>query len=86
MSCFKTLRATYRESKESHGSMSILYLLTNLPPQFKIAQRQDGLVSCVSNCHVVGRGFSSRPRHTIDHHKKGTNYLPAWHTGIRIGM
>ena len=32
-------------------------------------------------CHVVGRGFTSRLGHIKDHHKNGTNYLPAWHAG-----
>ena len=33
----------------------------------------------VSASHTVGRGFASRPGHTKDHHKNGTNCLPAWH-------
>ena len=38
-----------------------------------------GLVVSVSDSHTVGRGFASRPGHTEDHHKNGTNCLPAWH-------
>ena len=33
----------------------------------------------VSASHMVGRGFASRPGHTKDHHKNGTNCLPALH-------
>ena len=28
---------------------------------------------------AVGSGFSSRSGHTKDHHKNGTDFLPAWH-------
>ena len=28
---------------------------------------------------TIGRGFAFRPGHTKDHHKNGTNCLPAWH-------
>ena len=38
-----------------------------------------GLVVSVSAPHTVGRGFASQPGHTKDHHKNGTNCLPAWH-------
>ena len=38
-----------------------------------------GLVVSVSASHTVGRGFASRPGHTKDLHKNGTNCLPAWH-------
>ena len=38
-----------------------------------------GLVVSVSAFHTVGREFASRPGHTKDHHKNGTNCLPAWH-------
>ena len=31
----------------------------------------------VSASHTVGRGFASRWGHTKDHHKIGTNCLPA---------
>ena len=39
-----------------------------------------------SASHAVGRGFAPQPGHTKDHHKNGTNYLPAWHTGVRVGV
>ena len=38
-----------------------------------------GLVVSMSACHMVGYEFASRPGHTKDHHKNGTNCLPAWH-------
>ena len=38
-----------------------------------------GSVSSVSASHTVGREFASLPGHTKDHHKNGTNCLPAWH-------
>ena len=40
---------------------------------------QVGLVVSVSASRMVGREFASRPGHTKDHHKNGTNCLPAWH-------
>ena len=36
--------------------------------------------------HAVGCGFAPRPSHTKDHYKKGTNCLPAWHAGFRVGI
>ena len=36
-----------------------------------------GSVSSVSASRTVGREFASRPGHTKDHHKNGTNCLPA---------
>ena len=38
-----------------------------------------GLEVSVSASHTVGREFAPRPGHTKDHHKNGTNYLPALH-------
>ena len=32
----------------------------------------------VSASHTVGRGFASRPGHTKDHLKIGTNCFPSW--------
>ena len=43
-----------------------------------------GLVVSVSTSHNVGHEFTSRPGHTNDHHKNGTNCLPAWHA-MRLG-
>ena len=31
----------------------------------------------ITTCRTVGREFASRPGHTKDHHKNGTNCLPA---------
>ena len=36
-----------------------------------------GSVGSVSASRTVGREFASRPSHTKDHHKNGTNRLPA---------
>ena len=36
-----------------------------------------GLVVSVSAYHTVGHEFASRPGHTKDDHKNGTNCLPA---------
>ena len=38
-----------------------------------------GSVGSVSASHTVGHEFASRPGYTKDHHKNGTNCLPAWH-------
>ena len=38
-----------------------------------------GLVVSVSASRTIGREFASLPGHTKDHHKNGTNCLPAWH-------
>ena len=38
-----------------------------------------GSVGSVSASCTVGREFASRPGHTKDDHKNGTNCLPAWH-------
>ena len=43
-----------------------------------------GLMVSVSASHTIGRGFASRPGHTKDHHKNGTNCLPARHA-MRYG-
>ena len=36
-----------------------------------------GAVGSMSASRTVGREFASRPGHTKDHHKNGTNCLPA---------
>ena len=46
----------------------------------------DGLVDSVSASHTVGCEFASRPGHTKDHHKNGTNCLPALHACVRVGV
>ena len=35
----------------------------------------------MSASHMAGCVFAPRSVHTKDHHKNGTNCLPAWHTG-----
>ena len=42
------------------------------------------LVVSMSTSHTVSRGFASRPGHTKNHNKNGTNCLPAWHPGVRV--
>ena len=37
------------------------------------------LVVSVSASHTITCEFTFRPGHTKDHHKNGTNCLPAWH-------
>ena len=51
---------------------------------FSCSPLEVGLVVSVSASHTAGRGFASRPDHTKDHHKNGTNCLPAWHA-MRLG-
>ena len=41
------------------------------------------MVVSVSASRTVGREFASRPGHTKDHHKNGTNCLPAWHSMLK---
>ena len=53
-------------------------LTLNSLPLFSIPC-QVGLVVSMSASHTVSREFASRPGHTKDHHKNGTNCLPAWH-------
>ena len=43
----------------------------------KIKPCRVGSVGSVSASRTVGREFASRPGHTKDHHKNGTNCLPA---------
>ena len=43
-----------------------------------------GSVGSEAASQMVGREFASRPGHTKDHHKSGTNCLPAWHA-MRYG-
>ena len=42
--------------------------------------RQVGLVVSMSTSQAVSCGFTPLTGHTKDHHKNGTNFLPAWHT------
>ena len=45
-----------------------------------------GLVVSVSASHTFSREFASRPGYTKDHHKNGTNCLPAGHACVRVGV
>ena len=44
---------------------------------FKVLPCRVGSVGSVSASRTVGREFATRPGHTKDHHKNGTNCLPA---------
>ena len=47
-----------------------------------------GSVDSVSASRTVGREFASRPGHTKDHHKNGTNCPPPLHRHacVRVGV
>ena len=63
----------------SQLSLFILFILTNkMHVKIHIPCRV-GLVISVSASHTICHEFASRPGHTKDHHKNGTNCLPAWH-------
>ena len=53
---------------------------------FVSGPRWDGSVVCVSALHAVVNGFVPGLGHTKDHHKNGTNCLPTWHAGVRVGV
>ena len=53
-----------------HLSEIVVVSFTHLPCRV-------GSVGSVSASRTVGREFASRPGHTKDHHKNGTNCLPA---------
>ena len=40
----------------------------------------------MSASHAVGGGFTPQPGHTKDHHKHGTNCLPAQHADVSVGL
>ena len=52
---------------------------TIIPKAITLKPCRVGSVVSVSASHTVGREFASRPGHTKDQHKNGTNCLPAWH-------
>ena len=56
-------------------SMVMFHFHSEILPNSRVM----ALVVSVSASHTVGREFTSRPGHTKDHHKNGTNCLPAWH-------
>ena len=47
---------------------------------------QDGLFLSMCASHAVGLGNEPPLGHTNDRHVNGTNSMPAWHTGIRVGV
>ena len=52
-------------------NMTLIDILSNVKPC------RVGSVGSMSASRTVGREFASRPGHTKDHHKNGTNCLPA---------
>ena len=69
--CYISLRIT-----------GMLYVYITAYYRYAIYHRRPcwvGSVGSVSASRTVGREFASRPGHTKDHHKNGTNCLPAWH-------
>ena len=50
---------------------------TSIIVRLKCPPCRVGSVGSVSASRTVGREFASRPGHTKDHHKNGTNCLPA---------
>ena len=73
----------YCDTYLTHDSVSFsIYCYHSL--NFKVTA---GLpVVSMSASHAVGRCFASWQGHSKDHRKNGTNCLPAWHAGIRIGV
>ena len=57
----------------------IYYLVMTILSMINERPYQVGLVVSVSASHMAGREFASWPGHTKDHHKNGTNCLPARH-------
>ena len=61
-------------------SAKLLYLCLvrlNVKDDQTVIPCRVGSVGSVSASRTVGREFASRPGHTKDHHKNGTNCLPA---------
>ena len=46
----------------------------------------DSLVVSISASHAVGLGFTPQQGHAKNHHKNGTNCVPAFHACIRVGV
>ena len=64
-----------KNSIKNRGSNLTLNKSGSCPPKKKPCWV--GSVVSVSASRTVGREFASRPGHTKDHHKNGTNCLPA---------
>ena len=47
-------------------------------------QCHEGSVVSMSTSHEEGLRFTPQLGHTKDHHKNGTDYLPAWQAGILV--
>ena len=61
----------YQQLQNLNMSLNIVTILIDTIPC------RVGSVGSVSASRTVGREFASRPGHTKDHHKNGTNCLPA---------
>ena len=59
------------------GTICIPKMFSKMTLKFGAACRV-GLVVRVSASHTVDREFASQPGHTKDHHKNGTDCLPAF--------
>ena len=62
--------------QDYHYEIQNIYFLKQFPI-FALKPCRVGSVGSVSASRTVGREFASRPGHTKDHHKNGTNCLPA---------
>ena len=61
-----------------HSTLRIHTPYSGFPIQIHVVPCRVGSVGSVSASRTVGREFASRPGHTKDHHKNGTNCLPAY--------
>ena len=71
-----------RYGPDNHGHITFIYVRvqegTDLGPVSQIfVPCRVGSVGSVSASRTVGRDFAPRPGHIKDHHKNGTNCLPA---------
>ena len=69
------------DTLKSKGKLKVMrvFIVDDSSMYTMTSSRRDGLVVSVSVSQTIGRGFASRPGHTKDHHKNGTNCLPTWH-------
>ena len=60
-----------------HKTFFTGFFTLSINPVSLIKPCRVGSVGSMSASRTVGREFASRPGHTKDHHKIGTNCLPA---------
>ena len=65
-----------KRERNQELKLSYLHLKNTAPRQGKVVR--------VYTSHAVGRRLVPRQDHTKAHHKNGTNFLLAWHAGIRV--